>query len=101
MQCKSINVDIKYGRYKIRAYEILKNLTKMSARSTSIIEDKNRQSLVEECSILNRWTEYCQELYNYPIKTDHSIIISQPRIVKIVIKFLAVLSIDELPILKS
>ena len=90
MQCKSINEDMKYGRHNKRAYETLKSLTKMPARSNSIIEDKNRQLLAEEYSILKRWTKYCQELYNYPIKPGHSVIIS-----------LITEKVDELPILKS
>ena len=90
MQCKSINKDMKYGRHNKRAYETLKILTKTPARSTSIIEDKNGQPLAEEHSILKRWKEYCQELYNYPIKPDHSVIISQNTT-----------NVDELPILKS
>ena len=90
MQCKSINEDMKYGRHNKRAYETLKSLTRTPSRSTSIIEDKNGQPLAEENSILKRWTEYCQELYNYPIKSDHSIIISQNTD-----------NVDELPILKS
>ena len=59
---------MKYGRHNKRAYETLKSLTKTPSRSTSIIEDKNGQPIAEEHSILKRWTEYCQELYNYPIK---------------------------------
>ena len=90
MQCKSINEDIKYGRHNKRAYETLKSFTKTQARCTSIIEDKNGQLLANEHSILKRWTEYCQELYNYPIKPDHSVIISQNTD-----------NVDELPILKS
>ena len=77
MQCKSINEDMTYGRHNKRAYDTLKSLTKTPARSTSIIEDKNGQPLADEHSILKRWTEYYQELYNFPIKPDHSVIISQ------------------------
>ena len=65
-------------------------LTKTPAKSTSIIEDKNGQPLAEEHSILKRWTEYYQELYNYPIKPYHIFIISQ-----------ITEKVDELPILKS
>ena len=81
---------MKYGRHKKRAYETLTILTKTPARSTSIIEDKNGQPLSEEYSILKRWTEYCQKLYNYPIKPALSVIISQ-----------ITEEVDELPILKS
>ena len=30
--------------------------------------------LSEGSSILNRWTEYCRNLYNYPIKPDVNIL---------------------------
>ena len=56
MQCKSINEDMKYGRHNKRAYQTLKSLTKTSARSTSIIEDKNGQPLAEEHYMLKRCT---------------------------------------------
>ena len=62
----------------------------MPARSTSIIENKNGQPLAEEHPILKRWTEYCQELYNYPFKPDHSVIISQNTD-----------NVDEIPILNQ
>ena len=62
MLCKSINEDVKYGRHNKRAYETLKIHTKMPARSTSIIEDKNGQPLAEEHSILNRCTYFFKEL---------------------------------------
>ena len=86
----SINEDMKYGRHNKRSYATLKSLIKTPARITSIIEDKNGHPLAEEHSILKRRTEYCQELYNYPIKPDNSVIISQNTD-----------SVDELPILKS
>ena len=60
--------------------DITKEHTKLSktpARSTSIIEDNNGKSLVEEHFILKLWTVYCQELYNYPIKPNHIVIHSQ------------------------
>ena len=79
-----------YGRHNKKVYETIKILTKTPARSTSIIEDKNGQPLAEEHSFLKLWTEYCQELYNYPIKPDHSVIISQNTD-----------NVDEQPILKS
>ena len=49
-------------------------LTKTTPRSTSIIEDSNGVPLAEDTLQLNRWTEYCKELYNYPINPDPSVL---------------------------
>ena len=73
-QFKSIDDDMKHGRHNKRAYETLKMLTKTTPRSISIIEDRNRVPLAEDTLKLNRWTEYCKELYNYPINPDPSIL---------------------------
>ena len=73
-QCKSIDIDIKHSRHNKRAYETLKMLTKTTPRSTSIIEDRNGVPLAKDTLKLNRWTEYCKELYNYPINPDPSVL---------------------------
>ena len=73
-QCKSIDDDMKHGRHNKRAYETLKILTKTTPRSTSIIEDRNGVPLAKDTLKLNRWTEYCKELYNYPINPDPSVL---------------------------
>ena len=73
-QCKSIDDDIKHGRHNKRAYETLKILTKTTPRSTSIIEDRNGVPLADDTLKLNRWTEYCKELYNYPINPDPNVL---------------------------
>ena len=65
---------MKHGRHNKRAYEILRMLTKTTPRSTSIIEDSNGVQLAEDTLQLNRWTEYCKELYNYPINPDPSVL---------------------------
>ena len=41
IQCKSIDDDMRYGKYNKRAYNTLEILTKSSRRTTSIIEDNN------------------------------------------------------------
>ena len=48
----------------------------LTAKS-SIIEDKSGNLLTENSEILNRWTQYCQELYNYKIRPDTSILKDQ------------------------
>ena len=74
IQCNPIDDDMRYGRYNKRAYNTLKILTKSSRITTFIIEDSNRKPISEESSILNRWTEYCHNLYNYPIQPDVNIL---------------------------
>ena len=74
MQCKLIEEDIKYGRFSKRAHETLRTLKKTAHRQSSIIEDKQGKHLAEEQAIVNRWTEYCQELYNHPINPDINVL---------------------------
>ena len=73
-QYKLIDEDMKYGRFSKRAYETLRTLTKTAHRQSSIIEDKQGKPLAEEQAIVNRWTEYCQELYNHPINPDINVL---------------------------
>ena len=52
----------------------MKILMKSSRRNTSIIEDSNRKPLSEQTSILNHWSVYCRNLYNYPIQPGVNIL---------------------------
>ena len=38
------------------------------------IQNKNGNSLTEEKEIMERWTEYCSELYNYQNRGDLSVL---------------------------
>ena len=38
------------------------------------MEDKNGQLLTEDDKILERWTEYCEDLYNYQINPTYDIL---------------------------
>ena len=73
MQCKSIDEYMKYGLHNNQAYQLLRTLTKISPRSTSIIEDNNGKPLASEMKILNRRTEYSYDIYTYLINLDTSI----------------------------
>ena len=53
---------MKYGRHHKRAYQTLRTRTNTSPRSTSIIGDNNRKPLDDETNILNRRTEYFNDL---------------------------------------
>ena len=56
------------------AYQLVKDLTKDKQAKLTTLKDKSEKSLTEEQDILNRWTEYCSELYNYPIVGDQAIL---------------------------
>ena len=56
------------------AYSVVKELTNEKSGRVSIIEDASGKLLTETSNIQARWTEYVEELYNYPISTDDSII---------------------------
>ena len=60
------------GRSNKRAYKILKTLTNPIKRKTMIIEDENQNNkrIADNESLLKTWTEYCNNLYNYPIKPN-------------------------------
>ena len=47
---------------------------KSSRRTTSIIQDSNGKPLSKDSSILNRWTEFCHNLHNYPKQHDVNIL---------------------------
>ena len=70
-QCSKVEEGMKRGNSKA-AYDTLKNLTKTQQNKSPIIEDKDGEPLTESAAILDRWTEYCKELYNYPISPDES-----------------------------
>ena len=48
----------------------MKDLTTVEQRKATTVQDRSRKCLTEERQILNRWTEYCSELYNYKANGD-------------------------------
>uniref|UniRef100_A0A3B1JXQ2 ribonuclease H n=1 Tax=Astyanax mexicanus TaxID=7994 RepID=A0A3B1JXQ2_ASTMX len=40
----------------------------------TVIEDKDEELLTEKAAVMERWTEYCKELYNFPIKPDNTLL---------------------------
>ena len=48
-----------------KAYQLVKDRKKEKQGKTTTIQDKSGKCLTEENEILNRWTEYCSDLYNY------------------------------------
>ena len=44
------------------------------SRKATTVQDRSKKCLTEERQILNRWTEYCSELYNHMANGDPSVL---------------------------
>ena len=53
-----------------KKYQLVKDLTTEKQGKSTTIQDKSGKCLTEENEILNRWTEYCSDLYNYETDGD-------------------------------
>ena len=60
-QCNSLDYDLK------RVYNTIKVITNSIHRKMSNIDDANGVTIEYYSARLERWTEYCKDLYNYPI----------------------------------
>ena len=56
------------------AYQLVKDLTTAKQRKATTAQDRSGKCLTKERQILNRWTEYCSELYNYKANGDPSVL---------------------------
>ena len=63
-QCGEIEENLRKNNSK-RAYQLEKNLTTLKQGKATTVQDRSGKCLTEERQILNRWTEYCSELYNH------------------------------------
>ena len=54
-----------------REYQLVKDLTTVKQEK---VQDRSGKWLTEEREILNRWTEYCTELYNHRANRDPSVL---------------------------
>ena len=52
----------------------MKDLTTVKQGKATTVEDRSGKCLTEERQILNRWTEYCSELYNHKANGDQSVL---------------------------
>ena len=68
-RCQEIDDSLGKNNNK-KAYQLVKNLTSLKQGRNTTIQDKNGKRLTEDKDILNRWTEYCSELYNHKVKGD-------------------------------
>ena len=57
-----------------RAFQVVKDLTSEKKGRINTIPDKSGNCLTEEREIINRWTEYCTELYNSQTKGNAAVL---------------------------
>ena len=72
-QCSEIEEQMRKNNNN-RAYQLVKDLTTVKQGKATTVQDRSGKCLTEERQILNRWTEYCSELYNYKAKGDPSVL---------------------------
>ena len=56
------------------AYQLAKELTNVKQGKATTVQDRSGRCLTEERQIVNRWTEYCSELYNHKANGDPSVL---------------------------
>ena len=52
----------------------MKDLTTVKQGKATTVQNRSGKCLTEERQILNRWTEYCSELYNHKANGDPSVL---------------------------
>ena len=72
-RCSEIEENLRKNNNK-RAYQLLKKITTVKQGKAITVQDRSGKCLTEEREILNRWTNYCSELYNHKAKGDPSIL---------------------------
>ena len=77
-QCQEVKECLRKNNSK-KAYQLVKDLTTEKQGKSTTIQDKSGKCLTEENEILNRWTEYCSDLYNYETEGD-PIVLDCPQI---------------------
>ena len=68
-QRSEIEENLKKNNSK-RAYELVRDLTTVKQGKVTTVQDRSGICLIKERQILNRWTEYCSELYNHKANED-------------------------------
>ena len=77
-QCQEVEACLRKNNSK-KAYQLVKDLTTEKQEKTTATQGKSGKCLTEENEILNRWTEYCSDLYNYETEWD-PIVLDCPQI---------------------
>ena len=73
-QCQEVEACLRKNNSK-KAYQLVKDLTTEKQGKSTTIQDKSGKCLKEENEILNRWTEYCSDLYNYETEGDPIVLV--------------------------
>ena len=69
-QCQEVEACLRQNNNK-KAYQLVKDLiTQRNRVNLQPYKTKSGKCLTEENEILNRWTEYCSDLYNYETDGD-------------------------------
>ncbi|WP_419608206.1 hypothetical protein, partial [Thiolapillus sp.] len=71
--CSEIEENLRKNNSK-RAYELVKDFTTVKQGKVTTVQDRSGKCLTEERQILNRWTEYCSELYNHKASGNPSVL---------------------------
>ncbi|GFR70978.1 endonuclease-reverse transcriptase [Elysia marginata] len=72
-QCVATEQGLSSGRSK-QAFSTLKMLTKTFQPKVNLIEDKDSRLLTDDEDIMQRWSEYCSDFYNYELQPNLSIL---------------------------
>ena len=76
-RCQEVDDSLGKNNSK-KAYQLVRDLTSSKQGRTTTIQDKNGKRLTEDRDILNRWTEYCSELYSHKVKGDPEVLKHPP-----------------------
>ena len=77
-QCQEVEACLRKNNSK-KAYQLIKDLTTEKQGKSKTIQDKSGKCLTEKNEFINRWTEYCSDLYNYETDGD-PIVLDCPQI---------------------
>ena len=72
-QCSEIEENLRKNNRK-RAYQLVNDLTTVKQGKATTVQDSSGKCLTGEREILNRWAEYCTELYNHKANGDPSVL---------------------------
>ena len=72
-ECQDIEDNIRKNSSK-KAYQLVKTLTRAKQGKTNSIQEKDGNCLTETNDSLERWTEYCVELYSYTVIGDSEVL---------------------------
>ena len=72
-RCSKIEENRRKNNSK-RAYLLVKDLTIVKQGKVTTVQDCSGKCLTEEQQILNQWTKYCSELYNYKAYEESSVL---------------------------